>query len=60
MSIELKSTAELAEFELLLKEKYLSQYSLETECHDNCFSCSTIYTYLEQTMIIQLLNRKVL
>ena len=42
MSIELKSTAELAEFELLLKEKYLSQYSLETDCQDNCYSCNYI------------------
>ena len=41
LSIELKSTAELAEFELLLKDKYLSQYSLETDCSANCFSCNT-------------------
>ena len=39
LSIDLKSTADLAEFELLLKEKYLSQYSLDTDCPDNCFSC---------------------
>ena len=36
----LKSTADFAEFELLLKEKYLSQYSFETDCSDNCFSCN--------------------
>ena len=40
LNIDLKSTADLAEFELLLKEKYLSQYSLETDCSDNCFSCN--------------------
>ena len=40
LSVDLKSTADLAEFELLLKEKYLSQYSLETDCSDNCFSCN--------------------
>ena len=41
LNIDLKSTADLAEFELLLKEKYLSQYSLETDCSDDCFSCNT-------------------
>ena len=41
LNIDLKSTADLAEFQLLLKEKYLSQYSLETDCSDNCFSCNT-------------------
>jgi hypothetical protein len=41
LSIDLKSTADLAEFELLFKDKYLSQYSLETDCSDNCFSCHT-------------------
>ena len=41
LSVDLKSTADLAEFKLLLKEKYLSQYSLETDCSDNCFSCNT-------------------
>ena len=40
LSIDLKSTADFAEFEMLLKEKYLSQYSLETDCPDNCFSCN--------------------
>ena len=40
LSIDLKSTADLVEFEQLLKEKYLSQYSLETDCPDNCFSCN--------------------
>ena len=28
------------EFETLLKQKYLSQYSSETDCLGNCFSCS--------------------
>ena len=40
LNIDLKSTADFAEFELLLKEKYLSQYSLEPDCPKNCFSCS--------------------
>ena len=40
LSIDLKSTADFAEFELLLKEKYLSQYSLEPDCPNNCFSCN--------------------
>ena len=40
LNIDLKSTADFAEFELLLKEKYLSQYSLEPDCPNNCFSCN--------------------
>ena len=41
LSVDLKSTAELTEFKYLLKEKFLANYSLETNCLDNCFSCST-------------------
>ena len=41
LSVDLKATAEFTEFECLLKEKYLAKYSLETDCLDNCFSCST-------------------
>ena len=40
LSLELKSTAEPLEFETLLKQKYLSQYSSENDCLGNCFSCS--------------------
>ena len=40
LSLELKSTAEPLEFETLLKQNYLSQYSSENDCFGNCFSCS--------------------
>ena len=40
LDIDLKSTAEEEEFQILLKEKYLSQYSYETDCSGNCYSCN--------------------
>ena len=40
LDIDSKSTAEEEEFQILLKEKYLSQYSYETDCSGNCYSCN--------------------
>ena len=37
--IELKATGEELEFSELLKSKYISKYSYETNCRDNCFCC---------------------
>ena len=39
-SVDLKATAYFSEFTYLLKENYLRKYSSETDCSDNCFSCS--------------------
>ena len=39
LSLELKSTADAQEFDLLLKQKFLSLYSFETDCPHNCYSC---------------------
>ena len=41
LDIDLKATGELAEFKTMLKEKYLSQYSFETDCLGDCYSCNT-------------------
>ena len=40
LSIDLKSTGELDEFQALLKETLLHKYSFETDCPSNCFSCN--------------------
>ena len=40
LDIDLKATGDKAEFENLLKEKYLSQYSFETDCLGKCYSCN--------------------
>ena len=40
LDIELKATGDKADFENLLKEKYLSQYSFETDCLGKCYSCN--------------------
>ena len=40
LNIELKATGEMEEFESLLKSIFLSQYSLETDCPANCYSCA--------------------
>ena len=40
LDIDLKSTADAAEFRVLLKEKLTSQYSYETDCPVNCYSCN--------------------
>ena len=42
LSLELKATADPTEFDQLLKQKFISQYSHETDCPDNCFSCNDI------------------
>ena len=42
LSLELKSTADPIEFDQLFKQQILSQYSLETDCSVNCFSCNSI------------------
>ena len=39
LDLELKATADADEFKLLLKNKLASQYSYETDCPRNCFSC---------------------
>ena len=42
LCLELKATANYTEFDQLLKQKLISQYSHETDCPDNCFSCNDI------------------
>ena len=42
LCLELKATADYTEFDQLLKQKFISQYSHETDCPDNCFSCNNI------------------
>ena len=39
LDIELKATADAAEFKVLLKQKLSNKYSYETDCPDNCYSC---------------------
>ena len=41
LSLDLKATADPIEFDFLLKSKYISQYSYETDCPNNCFNCKT-------------------
>ena len=40
LDIELKATADITEFQEMLNRKLLSQYSYETDCTRNCFSCN--------------------
>ena len=42
LTIDLKATAEIDEFECMLKQWYLNQYSYETDCLGACFSCNAI------------------
>ena len=39
LDLELKATADADEFKVLLSNKLASQYSYETDCLFNCFSC---------------------
>ena len=41
LDIDLKSTAEIDEFQQLLKQKYLSGYSCDIQCVGPCYSCGT-------------------
>ena len=41
LSLDLKATADPIEFGNLLKRNYLSQYSYETDCFEDCFNCKT-------------------
>ena len=41
LSIDLKSTADETEFQQLLKDKFLTNYSLENNCIGPCYSCGT-------------------
>ena len=41
LSLDLKATADPIEFGISLKRNYLSQYSYETDCSDDCFNCKT-------------------
>ena len=41
LSLDLKATADPIEFGNLLKRNYLSQYSYETDCSEDCFNCKT-------------------
>ena len=41
LNIDLKSTADEAEFKQMLKELYLSKYSCEVQCTGPCFSCKS-------------------
>ena len=42
LSIDLKSTADKDEFQQMLKEFYLSNYSCESQCLGPCYSCGTL------------------
>ena len=39
LDLELKATADADECKVLLRNKLASQYSYETDCPRNCFSC---------------------
>ena len=39
LSVDLKSTADPDEFEMLLKDHYLSNYDYELDCLHDCYSC---------------------
>ena len=39
LGIDMKATADAEEFKILLKNHLLSQYSYETDCPTNCYSC---------------------
>ena len=41
LSIDLKATADAEEFYQLLRDKFLSGYSCDTECVGPCYSCGT-------------------
>ena len=43
LDIALKATADSSEFQSMLNRKLLSQYSLETDCSKNCFSCTNTF-----------------
>ena len=40
LSIDLKAIADPIDFDLSLKRKFLSQYSFETDCPNDCFNCN--------------------
>ena len=40
LSLELKATADALEFESMLKRYYLSKYTSETDCSQDCFACN--------------------
>ena len=42
LTIDLKATADVEEFYHLLRDKFLSVYSCNTECVGPCYSCGTI------------------
>ena len=42
LSLDLKATADPLEFDLSLKRKYISQYSYEIDCPNDCFNCKKI------------------
>ena len=39
LDIDLKATADAEEFKLLVKQKLIRQYNLDTDCLPNCYSC---------------------
>ena len=39
LGVDIKSTADANEFEMLLKEYYLSKYQYELDCPNDCYSC---------------------
>ena len=43
LSLKLKSTADPAEFDQVLKQKFISQYIYETDSHHDCFACKEIW-----------------
>ena len=40
LSLDLKATADPIDFDLSLKRKFLSQYTYETDCPNDCFNCN--------------------
>ena len=40
LSLEIKATADAIEFDDMLRRKYLSQYSYEIDCPDDCYNCN--------------------
>ena len=41
LSIELKATAEMLDFQCNLKNKFLSGYTSDFKCTSPCYSCKT-------------------
>ena len=57
LNIDLKATAEGDEFGQMLKDRYLSSYSCDTQCLGPCYSCNHWNTVCcKQSIIIHILS----